>query len=48
MINSRINTIQDLLNKNRNVLHDKGIDYLNISWKLLDSEDVYHTIEYKY
>ena len=48
MINSRINTIQDLLNKNRKVLHDKGIDYLNISWKLLDSEDVYHTIEYKY
>ncbi len=48
MIDNRINTLINLLNNNRSVLYDKSINKLNISWKLLNSPDVYHSYEYKY
>ncbi len=48
MIDNRINTLINLLNNNRSTLHDKKIDKLNITWKLLNSSEAYRTYEYKY
>lgn len=48
MIDNRIATLQNLLQNNRSTLHDKGIDNLKISWKLLSSPNVYCSYEYKY